>query len=281
MFVGERYAIRLQKLEQSISRLHASFLESENGNIQKRCYRKFLVREQRPAAHLLVAHRKKSRNAVPQSAPLRSDKQFALEIHKKEIFRFAQLFENILPDPTQGLFSDCDVGIESKLLQPGPDCIRNMNFIRFLRLATANKNARAGWSISDYIIPFANSSRMPPSQLRASAQSRALACDLRGSRRQASTSTADPAAGSLPTGRCDQLRRRRRARRSRRRSTARMFARRRCPLDEGSSRWTSPAPPEHGRQQRLGRLQESHVPFGRTTVMRRLLDRTGGLGICP
>ena len=155
-----------------VSRLHASFLESENGNIQKRCYRKFLVREQRPAAHLLVAHRKKSRNAVPQSAPLRSDKQFALEIHKKEIFRFAQLFENILPDPTQGLFSDCDVGIESKLLQPGPDCIRNMNFIRFLRLATANKNARAGWSISDYIIPFANSSRMPPSQLRASAQSR-------------------------------------------------------------------------------------------------------------
>lgn len=129
MFVGEWYAIRLQKLEQSISRLHASFLESENGNIQKRCYRKFLVREQRPAAHLLVAHRKKSRNAVPQSAPLRSDKQFALEIHKKEIFRFAQLFENILPDLTQGLFSDCDVGIESKLLQPGPDCIRNMNFI--------------------------------------------------------------------------------------------------------------------------------------------------------
>ena len=45
----------------------------------------------------------------------RTDQLVVLEIHNEEVLGLAQLFEDVLLDAEQGLFSHRNVGIEAKL----------------------------------------------------------------------------------------------------------------------------------------------------------------------
>jgi hypothetical protein len=67
-------------------------------------------------------------------------------------------------------------------------------------LARPGKKRRCDLRVNvTWPIPAANSWRTPPSRPRASARSRASACDLRGARRQTSTSTTAPPALPQPS----------------------------------------------------------------------------------